>query len=803
MYKTIHDFIMKRNELNINFLTIFLASSFTLALQIAITRILSVVIGYQLAFFCISLAMLGMTVGSVYIYINNDKFFSDSDRNFSKSFSYFGISILVCLLILGRIKIAQDTITLIFHLSIVSLSIVIPFFFSGIIVSGLLTKPNISVGKMYFFDLLGAALSCLLVLLSLNLFSVPTFILLLAVLSSITAFLFYSKLSSKEKKISLSIFALAIVSFLSSLTPLSPFYLRYVKGLKIERNKVAIEKWNSFSHISMMKPGQMPGVPGPMWGPSSKFPTNLKDGTIYHFFIDGEAGTGIVEYKSLKDLEYLRYDVVNIAHRISEKNQACIIGVGSGRDIHSAFLYDYKKILAVEINPIFINILKNENLDIAKIANDPRVSLQVDDGRAFYSNAKNLKCDLLMMSLIDTWASTGAGAMTLTENNLYTSEAWKIFLSRLSPNGIFTVSRWYNPNHPEETGKTFTLAASALYNNSNEPVGKNIIILGTDILSTILVKNQPFSEVELEEIKREAELLGFKILYMHGDSNSLEIFQKIGNTTDENSLRANLSNITINLEPTKDENPYFFNLIGVNSLSELITLMGRSSGVVSGNLKAMFLLLILLTILILFSGFLILLPLFLHAKEKPNFLSIFYFFGIGAGFILFEIGLIQRISLILGRPEYALGVVLAGIIFSLGIGSLLSAFFSDLHLIKSKIFIGLSFSLFLIIFYSTGISAFTNYLMELSLFFRILITLLLILPIGILLGFGFPLGMRLIAVKFPNSTPWLWAINGIAGVTFSVVAVMISMYAGISYTFYSSAFIYFLAGTILISNAKK
>ena len=70
-------------------------------------------------------------------------------------------------------------------------------------------------------------------------------------------------------------------------------------------------------------------------------------------------------------------------------------------------------------------------------------------------------CDLIEMSLVDTWAATGAGAFSLSENGLYTTQGWHHFLSALTPNGILTVCRWFCPKDITETGRRISLAAAA------------------------------------------------------------------------------------------------------------------------------------------------------------------------------------------------------------------------------------------------------------------------------------------------------------------------------------------------------
>lgn len=781
------------------YISIFTASFLALSIQILLTRVLSVVYGYQLAFFCISLAMLGITVGSVYVYMIRERLKSNFDLVIQNNFSYLGFSVIASMLILAHSDASKSGILLILLLGISTIILFLPFFFSGVIISAILSVSSDRIAKVYFSDLLGASIGCIFVVLISKFIPVPTLILLLGILAFLYPTIKKDKWYSDKKNLILYAAALLIILFGSHKN--SPFILNYVKGLKVNRNNIAIEQWNSFSHISMLKPSRLEGVPGPMWGHSSKTPDNLRNGLIHYLAIDGEAGTGIVQFNELEDLEYLKYDLVNIGHTISQKKQACIIGVGSGRDIHSAILYGYEKILAVEINPIFVDIINNQNRDEAKIAQNPNITLVVDEGRAYYSKNKP-KCNLLMMSLIDTWASTGTGAMTLTENNLYTIEAWKIFLEKISDDGIFTVSRWYNPEHPEETGKMFTLAISSLFSERDEDVSEKIILIGNRNLATILLKNKPFTAEQIESIQKEVERLDYKILYSPKSEESLSLFKKLIEAKNNKQLDEITSSLIYNLTPPRDDNPYFFNLLNLSSYLELRNISERSTGVLVGNIKALNFIITLLIIVITLSVILAVLPLYFSKIERPGILQFLYFFCIGAGFILVEIGLIQRFSLVMGRPEYSLGLVLAGIILALGIGSYLSGSFIQKYLNKTNIFIWILLSLLTIFTSSWLINSTTTSLVTFEIFQKSMALLALILPVGIILGFGFPLGIKIIAKEKESLIPWLWSINGVAGVLFSILGTLISMYLGIQYTIYISIFFYTLAGFILIFSFK-
>ena len=219
-------------------------------------------------------------------------------------------------------------------------------------------------------------------------------------------------------------------------------------------------KWNSFSRIAAAMP-----IMGPpyLWGPSPVMPRGSAI-EQRELTIDGMAGTWMPKYSDAPGrMDFLRYDVTNLAYYARHEGRSAVIGVGSGRDMLSAYLFGFRDITGVELNPIFVDLLTNpaKLRAYAGVADLPGTRFVVDDGRSWFARTQE-KFDLIEMSMVDTWAATGAGAFSLSENGLYTVEGWKTFLSALKPNGLFTVSRWHSPRSTVELGRVVSLAVAAL-----------------------------------------------------------------------------------------------------------------------------------------------------------------------------------------------------------------------------------------------------------------------------------------------------------------------------------------------------
>lgn len=179
--------------------------------------------------------------------------------------------------------------------------------------------------------------------------------------------------------------------------------------------------------------------------------------------IDGAADTDMFHYDgTIKSIAFLQYDLINLAYRLPEIHKSAVICVGGGKDVLSAHLFGVTDTIGVELNPIFIDLHTRNPLykNFSNLTTLPNLKLHVDDARSWFAATRE-KFDLVRMSMIDTWASTGAGAFSLSENGFYTLEGWRAFLKTINDDGIFTVSRWYAPGEVNETGRMIGLASAA------------------------------------------------------------------------------------------------------------------------------------------------------------------------------------------------------------------------------------------------------------------------------------------------------------------------------------------------------
>ena len=788
---------------------LFVVTACTLMLQVVQTRILSVVAWYHLAFFAISMAMFGLTAGAVWLYLRRERYTQETLSYHLSHYSMaFAVSIAASLLVQMTLSpIVARSVSALWTWMELALCIAVPFFFSGVVVSLALTRSPFPIGKVYGVDLFGAASGCLGALLLLNITDGPSAVLLIA-MGAVAGAVFFAGAGIGaapaprpmldgllRHRVALFV-VLALGGLLNGMTyyglqPLS------VKGRYEDGASHIYRQWNTFSRISVI--GEWTGRPH-MWGPSAKFWTDNVEVTQRFLEIDGDAGT--VSYRfsgNLADVSFLKYDITTLAYQLPGRASTAIIGVGGGRDILSAALFGSRDITGIEINPTFVRLLAYApgHADFTNLARIEGLRLFVDDGRSWLARSER-KFDLIQMSVIDSWAATSAGAFSLSENGLYTVEAWKILLSRLSEKGVLTVSRWYDAENPAEAGRLLSLAVAALMESGAAAPERHVFLAASNRIATIVVSREPFPAGDVTALRAATAAYQFKELVVPSLRPEHALLREIVGATDRGALDAVTSRQDFDFTPATDDRPFFFNQVPMGkplfAMSVANALVGRGPGGVRyGNLVATATLLILFLVSLTLVLATIVVPLRSAVRDSGRRLVLggtAYFLLIGVGFMTVEIALLQRMSVFLGHPVYSLSISLFTLILASGAGSALS---DRLVLDSSRKFLvwGIVTSLYIFslrYWLPQALLAFESA----SLLARAGVCMAVIAPAGLLMGFAFPSGMRIVSAVDARPTPWFWGINGAAGVLASVLAVACNIALGISATLAIGAACYLL-----------
>jgi hypothetical protein len=313
-------------------------------------------------------------------------------------------------------------------------------------------------------------------------------------------------------------------------------------------------------------------------------------------------------------------------------------------------------------------------------------------------------------------------------------------------------------------------------------------------VATLIVSKSPLSPTALGALKDAAKTNEFAVLLSPDTVAPSTILESIVSATDRSSLDRATTGFYLDLTPPTDARPFFFNQLGFLALfdSDVFSHF-TDTGVVAGNLVATLTLAMLILISAVLVGATIVAPLQSTVREAGWQLVVggtVYFALIGIGFMMVEIALLQRMSVFLGHPTYALSVVLFSLILWTGFGSLAS---ERVRLAKvgALIIWGVSSAsyLFALAFWLPLLLVDFD---GAGLFVRAGLCVLVLAPAGFLMGFGFPTGMRLVSAINTRPTPWFWGINGAASVLAAGVAVVTSIAFSIDMTLSIGAVCYLL-----------
>ncbi len=760
----------------------------TLLLELALTRVFSVVLFYHFAFLVISIALLGLGAGGVFAYVRRQQLAGWDTRALAARLCFINaITILVVLVIVLLVPVSLHlNLRNFFKLTIIYLVSAVPFFFTGLLFACVFARERHRVSQLYGADLIGGALACLGVVPLLNLVGGPNAILFAAVTMAAAAAI-WTDAKKQRTRAFIAAGVLAILftgNFRGHLIDVV-----YAKGLRRHKSWVEYARWNAISRIEVNRSGDVKWI-----------------------VIDADASTPIMnadpqhwnnpEWK--KAFLSASSAVVNILR--PEGNYA-IIGPGGGVDVLRALVAGSKDVIGIEINPLIANnIMRDRYADYShNLYRAPGVRIRVRDGRSFIRSI-NERYDVVQMTLVDTWASTAAGAFALSENSLYTVEAFREYFQHLKSDGMIAVTRW-EFSRPREALRVVSQAMEALHQQGVTDTRWNFVVVSEGALNvdgrpvTVIAKKTPFSWQELESVVAHVKANpNLKLLYPIPWTESLPArsynadSSAFHNLLMENDGRRFSSRYAYDVSPVTDNAPFFFfTLKTKNAIREMLS--GTGTGMdwkVNLGVAVLFLLLLMSIVAVL--AFLVL-PLLLHKEARVrSAFPLVYFIALGLGYILVEIASIQRFVLFLGHPTYALTVVVFLMLLASGVGSIMARRWLREHRqidwILCAVVALLALYLWLlprVLPLATG-WAFSA---------KLLLSAALLLPLAFLMGMPFPTGVRALASGGePEETAaieWAWAMNAAATVLGSVLAMVIAIHFGITVTLVCAAVAYMLA----------
>jgi hypothetical protein len=767
----------------------------TLLLELSLTRIFSVVFYYHMAFLAISIALFGLGVGGVFSYVVSNW----KAPLYTKLGRLSAVNSFLVLLALAAV-LAQGESPGNWNLALIYFTTALPFFASGTIVSLAVSETMERIDRVYFYDLLGAAGGCLLLVPLLNQFGGPCTVIAAAICFAVAAAIWHSMAGSVKGRAGSVALALVLVAFLTYNQRNPLIDIRYAKGHRIQYETWS--KWNSISRI-----GVQAGKDG--------------GGMIY---IDADASTGIANFdfskltpealdadrKALelnsKDEDARRYlqehsDLLEqgmaLPYVIRPGAKTLVIGPGGGWDVSRALASGSHDITAVEINDIIATTVMREKFAEKSrgLYLRPDVHVHVEDGRSFVRRSTD-KFQVIQATLVDTWASTAAGAFALSENNLYTTDAFHDYLSHLTDDGVVCFTRW-GVDPPRESLRLISLAMAALNQmGETQPwrhaiVGRKGSVKGWGALDTVLIARKPLGEEEIGRAKGLFAAAGMETVYLPGADvhNQFRDLLLSPNPTEYQR------NYTFDITPVTDNRPFFFFTVQPRDLVNFVRNASHASADYRAVNVALPLLFGLMAISLVATALILLLPPLVLGTRLPRHPGVLrfllYFLFIGTGYILIEMGLIQKFVLFLGHPTYALTVVIFSLLTSSGLGSFASRRIlgrDEGRLIKLLGCVALLAALLAFV-----VSGLLSALVWMPLALKIAMTVALLMPLGFAMGMPFPTALRRLEEMHAPSVRWAWSLNAASSVLGSVGALVCAIYLGLIQTLVIGGLFYLAA----------
>jgi hypothetical protein len=764
------------------YLGIFFTTLATLILELSLTRLFSVVFYYHFAFLAISIAMFGLGAGGLCTYL-----LKRQPDTYAKRAAWLLLAnaLAIPLLLRGFLFLKQTPDT---DMLLLFFGAAVPFFLSGMVLSMVISETIERIDRVYFFDLLGAAAGCLLLVPFLNSFGGANTVLAAAVTYAAAACFWFSAARMPAMRATGVGVALLLVSLMVVNGKARILDVHYAKGTPLG-NEIYV-KWNSFSRVAVRMP---PGEQQP------------------EIVIDGDARMPIPTFNGRDltdaDRQILLGGGPGIAHHLRPGARTLVINAGGGWDVARALAGGSNAVTGVEMNPaIAKTIMRQRFPELSReLYSHPAVEIAVEDGRSFVRRSRD-QFDVIRFSHSDTRASTKAGSATLTENTLYTTEAFVDYLKRLNPNGVLSISRW-GFEEPRESLRLVATARAAFSRMGVTDLRGHVVVLRDESeqtpepgpLDTILISRSPLSGTEMQQLQDLATGQEITLLYPPSGENEGRPETKafadlIASPRIDDFSRAYPHNVS----PASDNRPFFFYTVQPRDLWAMLGSVASGSRDTPIN-HALPTLFGLFAVSLLATALVALAPTVLLRLRLPGDIRLkgflLYFGCIGAGYILVQIASIQRFVLLLGHPTYSLTVIVFSMLIFSGLGSFFSGRLVGRDLGRLRIALGAAAGMVALLGVIAGPLA--SFAVSLPAPVKIALTVVVIGLPAFAMGIPFPRGLDLLERWHAPAVRWAWALNAAASVLGSVTAIVIAVSLGLRETMLAGGACYLAAMLML------
>jgi predicted membrane-bound spermidine synthase len=705
------------------YLGVFLVTLSGLLFEIALTRIFSATIWYHFAFVAISVALLGWGLGGFALHALRDRLRPSAGRAGLFTLLY-AVSLPLCLWLIVRLPFLPERLAYYFLVSL------LPFFLAGIALSMVFDLHREKAGSLYFADLLGAATGALLATLLLSLWGGENTVLLVS-LAPLAASACFSRRLTLPASGLLVLVLLAAAS--NEKTGLFKIKTAPTKGLyqhlaEHPGTKVALTGWNAYSRIDAV--------------------TGFPDPYLARLYIDSDAWTSVLRWDGriesvARAKEWYRALPFKLA---PPEPQTLIIGPGGGSDVLVALGAGSAKVTAVELNPLMLSFVRQFGASAGNVYDHPRVEAILSEGRTFVRRTDR-RFDVILLGFVDSWAAVASGGLSLSENHLYTVEAFSAYLDRLTPEGMLVILRW-DVDIPRLVSNAVALLGAA-------DAGKRVLVLleqrrteKEPAQMIFVLRKRAFTEEETAQVMSWASAQPVIVPGRHVEAPYAELF------AGRKTMAQFVAEADSRVDPVTDDRPFFF---ARQKPWGLPFSMGLAFLTILAPIS-------LLCVLFVARGR----P--PAAPRKAYGASVVYFAGLGLGFISVELALLQHLTLLLGHPIFTLSILLFALLLFGGLGSARSA--TVRPAVACLVIAGLGGV------YAILLPRVVPALLPLGFGARVGIAVLLIAPLGFAMGMPFPRGLVLATRAGLPAPPFYWGLNGILSVAGSLGTMAVAVTSG-------------------------
>jgi len=668
-------------------------------------------------------ALLGWGLGGFLLHAFRDRLSPSRERAGLLTLLY-AASLPLSLWLIVRLPFLPDRLAYYFLISLG------PFLLAGAALSMVFDLHRDQTGSLYFADLLGAGTGALLVTLLLAWLGGEGTVLACALFPLVAAVCF-----SPRRAVPAALVAIVVLAgaFTNESTGIFKIRSAPTKGMyrhmaEHPGTKVALTGWNAYSRIDAVT-----GFPSPY---------------LARLYIDSDAWTSLLRWDGrMESASWAREWFRALPFKLApERPETLVIGPGGGSDVLVALGAGSARVTAVELNPLMLEFVRHFGAEGGNLYDHPQVEAVLSEGRTLVRRTDR-RFDVILLGFVDSWAAVASGGLSLSENHLYTVEAFRDYCDRLTPEGMLVILRW-DVDIPR-------LVSNAVALLGPEEAGKRLLVLlekrGTEQeppQMIFVLRARPFTEVETAEVMAWPKARPVIVPGRHVDPPYADLFG--GRKT----LAQYVAEADSRVDPVTDDRPFFFARqkpwglpwsMGLAFLTILLPLAFLCAAFVAKGRPA-------------------------SASPRAYRGSVVYFACLGLGFIAVELALLQHLTLLLGHPIFTLSVLLFTLLLAGGLGSYRSAGVRPEVVCAWVVGLG--------VVYALGLPRVVPSLLALPLSARLALAVVVTAPLGFAMGMPFPRGLVLAAKAGLPAPPFYWGLNGILSVAGSLGTMVVAVTSG-------------------------